>query len=241
LQQVDAEGDADLIAALSDVDLTPTDGMVEEARRGLAWRDEHGRGGTAVGIARARDIANRKKLSPETVSRMTSFFSRHEVDKKGTGFSPGEDGFPSNGRIAWALWGGDAGQTWAASKYEQLQNAREVAASMVLANCGIGEGGFEEGNSCGGGGGGESSKSRGGSGGGSASGKHDVKLPKNKNKANIAQTGEALQQMGYKLGSPKTSLKNGKFVTSYSVTSPDGSVSDMPAEAVRDLAYSGAK
>jgi lambda family phage portal protein len=127
LQQVDAEGDADLIAALSDVDLTPTDGMVEEAKRGLAWRDEHGRGGTAVGIARARDIANRKKLSPETVSRMVRFFARHEVDKDGTGFSPGEDGFPSNGRIAWALWGGDAGQTWVASKFEQLKNAREVA------------------------------------------------------------------------------------------------------------------
>ena len=55
------------------------------------------------------------------------FFARHEVDKKGTGFSPGEDGFPSNGRIAWALWGGDAGMSWARSKYEQLQNAREVA------------------------------------------------------------------------------------------------------------------
>ena len=127
LQQVDAEADLEIEAALSDVDLKPSAGMIEEAKRGLAWRDEHNRGGTAVGVARARDIANGKNLSPETVSRMVSFFSRHEVDKKGTGFSPGEDGFPSNGRIAWALWGGDAGQSWARSKYEQLQNAREVA------------------------------------------------------------------------------------------------------------------
>ena len=54
---------------------------------------------------------------------MHSYFSRHEVDKKGKGFTPDEDGFPSNGRIAWALWGGDAGQTWAAKKVAQMNRA----------------------------------------------------------------------------------------------------------------------
>lgn len=91
----------------------PTDGMVEEAKRGLEWRREFGRGGTEVGIARARDIQSGKNLSESTVKRMHSFFSRHEVDKKAEGFRPGEKGYPSNGRIAWALWGGDAGQRWA--------------------------------------------------------------------------------------------------------------------------------
>jgi hypothetical protein len=89
----------------------PTAGMIAEAKRGLAWRSEHGRGGTAVGIARARDIVNGRNLPLATVKRMFSFFSRHEVDKQGKGFTPG-DGFPSNGRIAWALWGGDAGFSW---------------------------------------------------------------------------------------------------------------------------------
>jgi ATP-dependent protease ClpP protease subunit len=93
----------------------PTEGMIEEAQRGLEWRREYGRGGTAIGVARARDIANRANLSDDTVRRMNSYFSRHEVDKKGQGFSPGEDGYPSAGRIAWALWGGDPGQTWAAA------------------------------------------------------------------------------------------------------------------------------
>jgi hypothetical protein len=91
----------------------PTDGMVAEAERGLAWRREYGRGGTEVGLARARDISNRKNLPLDTVKRMKAYFDRHEVDKKGKGWSPGEDGYPSNGRIAWALWGGDAGWTWA--------------------------------------------------------------------------------------------------------------------------------
>lgn len=91
---------------------SPTEGMVEEAKRGLAWRREFGRGGTEIGIARARDIVNGRDLPIETVRRMHSFFARHEVDKEAEGFRPGEDGYPSNGRIAWALWGGDAGKTW---------------------------------------------------------------------------------------------------------------------------------
>jgi HK97 family phage prohead protease len=108
------------MATIDDIDLVPTDAMVEEAERGLAWRDEFNRGGTAVGVARARDISNRVRLSPETVQRMASFFARHEVDKQGQGFEVGEDGYPSAGRIAWALWGGDAGQSWADARLAQI-------------------------------------------------------------------------------------------------------------------------
>ena len=96
-----------------EINLTPTATMAEEAQRGLDWRKEHGRGGTAVGVARARQLVSRQELSPRTVRRMVSYFARHEVDKQGEGFSPGEDGYPSAGRIAWALWGGDAGKAWA--------------------------------------------------------------------------------------------------------------------------------
>ncbi len=99
--------------ALSDINTVPTDAMAAEARRGLEWRKEFNRGGTPVGVARARDLMNKDTLSISTVRRMHSFFSRHEVDKQGQGFSPGEEGYPSAGRIAWALWGGDPGQTWA--------------------------------------------------------------------------------------------------------------------------------
>jgi len=99
----------------------PTDGMKVEAQRGLDWRKEYGRGGTEVGIARARDIVNGRNLSEDTVKRMYSFFSRHEVDKEAEGFSQGEDGYPSNGRIAWALWGGDAGFSWSRQIAERLK------------------------------------------------------------------------------------------------------------------------
>ena len=52
---------------------------------------------------------------------MHSFFSRHEVDKQAEGFRQGEKGYPSNGRIAWALWGGDSGQSWARKKHDQIE------------------------------------------------------------------------------------------------------------------------
>ena len=108
---------------------TPNKAMREEAERGLAWRREFGRGGTEVGIARARDISNGKNLSMDTVRRMSSYFARHEVDKEAEGFRQGEDGYPSNGRIAWALWGGDAGQSWAKAQIEQDGDDRSFVLS----------------------------------------------------------------------------------------------------------------
>ena len=116
--------------SFDDINFTPPKGVQEEAQRGLNWRAEYGRGGTQVGVARARDIVNGKNLSPNTVRRMVSYFARHEVDKQGQGWSPNEDGFPSAGRIAWALWGGDPGRVWA-EKVKQQMEAREEGGSII--------------------------------------------------------------------------------------------------------------
>jgi hypothetical protein len=105
----------------------PTDEMSKEAELGLEWRREYGRGGTAVGVARARDISNKKNLSFDTVKRMYSYFSRHEVDKQATGWNNGEEGFPTAGRIAWQLWGGDAGFGWA----ERIVNREKENQSAI--------------------------------------------------------------------------------------------------------------
>lgn len=115
-----------------DIDFSPPQGARDEAARGLEWRREHGRGGTEVGIARARDIANGSNLSPETVRRMRNFFTRHQSNKDAEGFSPGEDGYPSNGRIAWALWGGDPGEAWARKVVGQM-DARDNATTELEA------------------------------------------------------------------------------------------------------------
>lgn len=87
---------------------TPPAEVRSNAKRGLELRAKHNRGGTAVGVARARDLSNGAELPIETIHRMTSYFARHEVDKKGEGW-----GTDSAGYIAWLLWGGDAGWAWA--------------------------------------------------------------------------------------------------------------------------------
>jgi hypothetical protein len=61
-----------------------------------------------------------------------SFFARHEVDKKAEGFSPGEDGYPSNGRIAWALWGGDAGKSWSEKIANQNRTEEKTRFNTAL-------------------------------------------------------------------------------------------------------------
>lgn len=101
------------VKAYEDIDFSPPQGVRDEAQKGLDWRSEYGRGGTEVGVARARDLSNGRNISPDTARRMKAYFDRHEIDKQGAGWSPDQDGFPSNGRIAWALWGGDPGQAWA--------------------------------------------------------------------------------------------------------------------------------
>jgi hypothetical protein len=110
---------------LADVDTKPSEAMAGAAARGLEWRKEYGRGGTEVGVARARDIANRKNLSEDTVRRMKAFFDRHQSDSKAEGFESGEDGFPSAGRIAHELWGGEAGFGWAERKVAEFNSVRE--------------------------------------------------------------------------------------------------------------------
>lgn len=88
----------------------------QAAERGLELREKFGRGGTMIGVARARDIKNGRTLSEQTVRRMKAYFDRHEVDKQGKDWDNEER--PSNGKIAWLLWGGDSGRSWATSKVE---------------------------------------------------------------------------------------------------------------------------
>ena len=107
--------------ALADINTKPTQEIANEAEQALEWRAEFGRGGTEVGVARARDLKNRVNLSIRTIKRMFSYLSRHEVDKKGKGFYKGDEGFPSAGRIAWGLWGGDPGFAWTKRKIKEIE------------------------------------------------------------------------------------------------------------------------
>jgi capsid protein len=108
----------------------PTKEMASNAKRALevrATKPPSQRGMTAVGLARARDLQNRKPLSEDTVRRMKAYFDRHEIDKKGEGWSQQGKGWQ-----AWMGWGGDAGQTWANAIVERL-NEREMSAKTKFA------------------------------------------------------------------------------------------------------------
>jgi hypothetical protein len=91
---------------------SPPAGARSAARRAIKFKED-GKAtgaGTAVGWTRARQLANGETLSLSTVKRMYSYFSRHEVDKKGKDW--GNQANPSNGYIMWLAWGGDAGYSW---------------------------------------------------------------------------------------------------------------------------------
>lgn len=107
------------------IDFSPPKAVIEELRRGLAWHDEgkSGRGLVPATVAWARRLARGAKISPKKVKAMRAWLARHATDKKGEGYKPGEPGFPSPGRVAWALWGGDDAVPWSNKVVEQMERA----------------------------------------------------------------------------------------------------------------------
>jgi len=103
----------------------PNEGMRAEAKRYRDWKADGEGGGTDVARTRASQILSGNELSPDTVVTMSAWFARHLVDKQGKGFSPGEEGYPSNGRVAWAAWGGDPGKSWSDARSKRIKKARE--------------------------------------------------------------------------------------------------------------------
>lgn len=94
----------------------PPEAARKAAKHGLELRRKWGRGGTAVGVARARDLSGGKGLSRSTVARMSSF-ARHLDQPE----AKPADGGPSARAIANKLWGGRTGINWARSVMERLK------------------------------------------------------------------------------------------------------------------------
>ena len=108
----------------TEINLMPTKGMREAAERYREFKKEGKKGGTEVAARRATQILSGNELSADVVIQMAAWFARHEVDKKAEGFRPGEDGYPSNGRVAWAAWGGDAGKSFSDAKSARIKELR---------------------------------------------------------------------------------------------------------------------
>ena len=107
--------------SIQDINTIPPKSAQNNAEKGLELRRKWNRGGTEVGVARARDLSNGKKLSEETIKRMASF-NRHRIN-----YRPNKkeiDGGPTAGTIAWLLWGGTEGIDWALRKSKEFDRAR---------------------------------------------------------------------------------------------------------------------
>lgn len=107
----------------SHINLDPPKAVRENAREALEVRETmppSRRGMTPVGLARARDLMNGRPLSPETIRRMFSYLSRHEIDKEGSTWDQKGKGWQ-----AWNGWGGDEALRWARRVVDQMNRADE--------------------------------------------------------------------------------------------------------------------
>jgi len=112
------------------INFKPPKSVQKAAKRGLELRKKFKRGGLSSkeagklgigsGVVRAIDLAEGSNMSPSTVKRMKNYFTRHQKDKKPGWGNPSK---PTNGYIAWMLWGGDSGWAWARKIVKQMEAA----------------------------------------------------------------------------------------------------------------------
>jgi hypothetical protein len=110
------------------IDFKPPSSVAKAAKKGLELRKKYGKGGLSrkqaskqgigSGVARATTLSNRDNVSPKTIKQMVAFFNRHEKNKE-------HDSEDDAGWIAWLLWGGDPGRSWAERIKKQMEKADE--------------------------------------------------------------------------------------------------------------------
>ncbi|NIQ78533.1 MAG: DNA-binding protein, partial [Anaerolineae bacterium] len=106
----------------------PPRDVARAAARGLELRKKFKRGGTPVGIKRAVQLARRDPVSVRTLQRMVSFFARHAVDRRPGWGNPRN---PTNGYIAWMIWGGDPGRRWAIHELARFKRMEAEAVGLA--------------------------------------------------------------------------------------------------------------
>ena len=116
------------------------DAVKNNAKAALKYVEDNGWGscGTEVGKRRANDLSKGNPISLDTIKRMYSYLSRHEVDletSKGYG-----DGC---GKLMYDAWGGKSALSWAESKINkverkafaiQSEEQRIISGPLMVAN-----------------------------------------------------------------------------------------------------------
>jgi tRNA nucleotidyltransferase/poly(A) polymerase len=119
------------------IDFKPPQGVADAAAKGLELRRKaspSNRGGftpaqaaeegIGSGVQRAVNLKNRDTVSPKVIKQMVAFFARHEKNKDVPADKKGEP-WNAKGHVAWLLWGGDPGRTWAEKVRDQMEAADE--------------------------------------------------------------------------------------------------------------------
>ena len=133
----DIDWDESKAGDYSDLNFKIPSGVKKQAQIGLDWSREYNRGGTSVGKNTANYLINNTTAAPRKVRHIAKYFPRHEVDLRTPANSrPGADGYPGAGLIAWKLWGGDAGKTWATKLVEAMNRRDEQKALDIKAKPG---------------------------------------------------------------------------------------------------------
>lgn len=112
------------------------DSVKNAAKSALEWADKNGWGscGTPVGKQRANQLAKGEPISVETIKRMYSYVSRHEVDlETSTSYSEG------CGKLMMDAWGGLGAGRWAKSKLRELGLLEETEAQPSVTSTYPGE------------------------------------------------------------------------------------------------------
>ena len=90
------------------------DSVSNNAKRGIELNEAvNNKCATQVGKVRAQQLANKEKVSIDTIQRMYSYLSRAEVYYN-------ENDTKACGTISYLLWGGKSGLTWSRSKLKEL-------------------------------------------------------------------------------------------------------------------------
>lgn len=93
------------------------DDVKANAKRVLEYVEQNGWGscGTPVGKVRANQLANGEPISVDTIQRMYSYLTRHEVDlETSTSYSDG------CGKLMYDSWGGKSALSWSRNKLREL-------------------------------------------------------------------------------------------------------------------------
>lgn len=116
-------------ATLAAPDLSPPKGVREACARGLVLYEE-GKGGDGLVRATvdwARRLARGENATRDKLVKMRAWHARHEDDRR-----EGWDSPPTPGYVAFLLWGGAAGRSWAEAMVPRLDTkARALAAPKL--------------------------------------------------------------------------------------------------------------